>query len=71
MFLLVLCKNSVFNANSVNPDQTLQNAASDPGLHCLPMSILWDASIKWVNKHLFMYRVMYYLSFSCELKCFF
>ena len=35
------------NANSVDPDQTPQNAASDPGLHCLPMSYLWDASLKW------------------------
>ena len=24
-------------ANSVDPDQTLQNAASDQGLHCLPL----------------------------------
>ena len=30
----------VFNANSVDPDQTPQNAASDLGLHCLPMSLL-------------------------------
>ena len=34
----------VFNANSVDPDQT-----SDPGLHCLPMSILWDARLKLVK----------------------
>ena len=27
-------------ANSVDPDQTPQNAASDLGLHCLPMSLL-------------------------------
>ena len=28
----------------------LQNsAASDLGLHCLPMSLLWDARQKWVN----------------------
>ena len=24
-------------ANSVDPDQMLQNAASDQGLHCLPL----------------------------------
>ena len=29
--------------NSVDP------AASDHGLHCLPMSLLWDARHKWVN----------------------
>ena len=28
------------NANSVDPDQTPQNAASDLGLHYLPMSLL-------------------------------
>ena len=30
----------VFNANSVDPDQTPHSAASDLGLHCLPMSLL-------------------------------
>ena len=37
-------------ANSVDPDQTPHSAASDLGLHCLPMSLLWDARHKWVNK---------------------
>ena len=31
-------------ANSVDPDQTPHSAASDLGLNCLPMSLLWDAS---------------------------
>ena len=39
----------VVNASSADPDQALQNAASDPGLHCLSMSHLWDARHKWVN----------------------
>ena len=39
----------VLNANSVDPDQTPRSAASDLGLHCLPMSRLWDARLKWVN----------------------
>ena len=39
----------VINANSVDPDQTPHSAASDLGLHCLPMSHLWDARHKWVN----------------------
>ena len=30
-----------FNANSVDPDQTPRSTASDLGLHCLPMSLLW------------------------------
>ena len=28
----------VIESNSADPDQTPQNAASDQGLHCLPMS---------------------------------
>ena len=41
---------SELNANSVEPDQTPCSAASDLGLHCLPMSLLWDASLIWVNQ---------------------
>ena len=33
----------VFSANSVAPDHTPRSAASDLGLHCLPMSLLWGA----------------------------
>ena len=41
---------SVFNANSVDPDQTPRFAASDLGPHCLPMPyLLWEARLKWVN----------------------
>ena len=40
---------SELNANSVDPDQTPQNAASDLGLHCLPKSLLRGARLKWVN----------------------
>ena len=40
---------SIFNANSVDPDQTPQYAASDLGLRCLPVSLLWDTRHKWVN----------------------
>ena len=29
----------------------MHSAACDLGLHCLPMSILWDARHKWVNPH--------------------
>ena len=37
--------------NSVDQDQTPHSAASDLGLHCLPMSLLWDAreAFKWLN----------------------
>ena len=37
------------NANSVDRDQTPRSAASDLGLHCLPVSLLWDARLKWVK----------------------
>ena len=32
----------VLNANSVDPDQTPRSAASNQGLHCLPISFLLD-----------------------------
>ena len=52
-FLVLLCfiEIPVFNANSIDPDQTPPSAASDRGLHCLPMSLLWDARlmVKWVK----------------------
>ena len=41
---------SELNANSVDSYQTPHSAASDLGLHCVPMSLLWDARFKW-NKH--------------------
>ena len=40
----------VLNANSVDPDLSPHSVASDLGLHCLPMSLLWDARHKWVEK---------------------
>ena len=51
LVLLLLCfiEVSVFNANSVYPDQTLHSATSDLGLYCLPMSLPWDARHKWVK----------------------
>ena len=50
-FLLLSCfvEMSELNANSVDPDQTPRSAASDLGLYCLPMSLLCDARLKWVN----------------------
>ena len=32
---------TVVNANNVDPDQTPRSAASDLGLHCLPMSLFF------------------------------
>ena len=42
---------SELNANSIDLDQKPHSVMSDLGLHCLPMSLLWGASLKWV-KHL-------------------
>ena len=34
----VFCEIQVFNANSVDPDQTPRSVASDLGLHCSPIT---------------------------------
>ena len=39
----------VLKANSVDPDQMPHSAASDLGIHCLPMSLLWGTRHQWVN----------------------
>ena len=36
-------------ANSGEPDQTPHSAASDLGLHCLPITRLRVSSLQWVN----------------------
>ena len=41
---------SELNANSIDPDQTPRYVTSDLGLHCLPVSLLWDARLKWVKR---------------------
>ena len=41
---------SRFHANNVDPDQTPHSAASDLGLHCLPVPLFWDTMHKkWVT----------------------
>ena len=40
----------IFDANSVEPNQMPQSVASDLGLHCLPMSFLWD--VECLKSHL-------------------
>ena len=40
---------SVFNANSVDPDQTLYSAASGLGIHYLPITLLRVSQLKWVK----------------------
>ena len=36
-------------ANSGDPDQTQRSAASDQGLHCLPVTRLGVSSLQWAN----------------------
>ena len=36
-------------ANSEDPDQTLHSAASDLGLHCLPITLLRVFRLQWVK----------------------
>ena len=47
VFIVIMFCKIIFelNANSVDPDQTPRSAASDLGLHGLPMSFLWDARL--------------------------
>ena len=48
--ITMVYRNSCTYANSVDPDQTPLSAASDLGLHCLPMSLLRYARHKWVER---------------------
>ena len=54
-FLLLPCFIEIpaFNLNSVD----LRSAASDLGLHCLLMSLLWDDRRKWVDSEHMIYTV--------------
>ena len=38
-------------ANSGDPDQTPQNAASDLGLHFLPITLLGVSRLQWINEY--------------------
>ena len=40
----------VFNASSVDLDQKPRFVASGLGLHCLPMSLVWNTRHKWVKR---------------------
>ena len=39
-------------AKSGDPDQMLYSAASDLGLHCLPVTSLGISSLQWVEEYL-------------------
>ena len=59
-FLVSLCfiEIPVFNANIVDPNQTLRSVASDLGLYCLPMSLVWDTRHNWI-KYMLHIKYMY------------
>ena len=48
VFIITIVEDPVFNANSGDPDQTCF-AASDLGLHCLPIPLLGIFRLKWVK----------------------
>ena len=37
-------------ANSRDPDQMPHSAASDLGLHCLPVTLLGITRLQWINR---------------------
>ena len=39
-------------ANSEDPNQTPHSAASDLGLHCLPVTLLGVSQLQWVNDYI-------------------
>ena len=47
--VMKFCRISELHANSEDSDLMPHSAASDLGVHCLPMSLLWDSSLKQVN----------------------
>ena len=49
----------VFNANSVDLDQTPRSTASGQGLYCLSMSLLGEARHKWVNVRMLVCKASY------------
>ena len=51
--------------NSGDPDQMLQNAASDLDLHCLPVTCLAVSSPQWVKRHFALFR--YKLDGTCTV----
>ena len=48
------------NLNSVDPDQMLHSVVSDLVLHCLPISLLWDARLNWVKMDFNRFKMDFY-----------
>ena len=54
-------------ANSGDPDQTPRSAASDLGLHCLPITFLGAACLQWVKTGLFDTEEIHWVN---KIRCF-
>ena len=50
IFYLIFNRNSCKQTVCVDPDQMPHSAASDLGLHCLPMSQKWDTRLIWFKQ---------------------
>ena len=59
---------SLLDANGADPDQTPRSAASDLGLHCLQMSLLWDTWYKWAKIMFSSYILRYSMILLAELE---
>ena len=59
--MLMFVEISELNANNADPDKTPCSVASDLGLHCLPMSLLWDARLKWVKFVTVLHKYIFHL----------
>ena len=70
LVLLLSCfiANPLFNANSVDSGHTSHSAASDLGLHCLQMSLLWDAWHRWVKLTMTFTGNCLYMGPACTFK---
>ena len=49
LFCIIIYYRDLFTYHSIYLDQMLRFAASDLGLNCWSMSLLWDTRHKWVN----------------------
>ena len=53
-------------ANNVDPDQTPHSVASDLGLHCLPITILWGLQTK-MGYHNNIFNIKYFMLYRIKV----
>ena len=49
LFFYSILDEKILLANNVDPDQTPHYVASNLGLHCLPLTLLWGSREEWIN----------------------